>query len=116
MDIINLNNQKIWGQFIFDDIVDDVAALLYDINRTITEIQVLSQELKSDSFEISRDILDRFLRKWESSVQKGDHFQFLQLKTDSADVDDYEQFEKDLYDLIETLNSIKMYLIKKLES
>ena len=113
-DKVSLNNQAIWGQYEYNGIIDGSAAQLHDVNKTITEILLLSQEIGSDAYELATKFAERFRNNWMFSVCKGDHFQFLQLIPD-AEPEDIEKLDKDLSNLMDALNVILSYLTNRLE-
>lgn len=112
--IVALNNQAIWGQYDYDGIIDDIAARLHDVNKAISEIMLISQELGSESYEIATEFVDKFRNDWAFTICKGTHFQFLQLIPD-AEPADIEQLEDDIDSLMEVLNVVLSYLTRRLE-
>lgn len=114
MDKILLANQKIWGQYYFDDTIDDIAAQLHDINKLTTEIMLLSQEFESDSYDIAMAFIDAFRHRWQFSVQKGSHFQILQLIPCDGEMEETEELDSDISSLRETLETIRLYLTSRL--
>ena len=113
-DNVALNEQAIWGQYDYDGIVDDIAARLHDINKAISEILLLSQELGSDSYEIATEFVDKFRNDWTFTIRKGTHFHFLQLIPD-AELEDIEQLDDDIDSLMVVLNFVLSYLTRRLE-
>ncbi len=112
---IERENQNLWGQYEFNGTVNITAAQIYDINKLLTEIMILSQELNSDAFGIASKLLDAFYNEWPFVIHKGEPFKFLQLLLDVEVSEDYEMFSEDLYRLSENLSMIRSFLINKWE-